>query len=352
MVYVGQRITNSVTGQTILFQATDAETDGERFQAEGIFRTGGFAGVLHVHPYQEEHVEVTQGTAGFRLGRRRLQLGEGERIRVPAGTPHTFWNAGADEMRVIFAFRPALRVTGQFYAFYFGLAQAGQAGRNGLPRIWQMALQANEFSDHVRLASPSWAIQRLLFMVLRPIARLLGYRSLDFSEQEPHRMQGLGDREVLRAELAATRAAFHELLDGLTDDDLRRQSANPAWTVGAVLTHLVWSLELLPREVASARRGKGMYNIPPFLRDRLNAIATRLSARGQTVQKLRRRYDTAYDATRHTLERVRGDEFDRGARFWSEGFRDIRDLFHAPAHHLTEHGDDVRQAVAIRQAGA
>jgi hypothetical protein len=26
-----------------------------------------------------------------------------------------------------------------------------------------------------------------------------------------------------------------------TDDDLRSRSASPAWTVGAVLTHLVWS---------------------------------------------------------------------------------------------------------------
>ncbi|HET8626988.1 MAG TPA: DinB family protein [Thermomicrobiales bacterium] len=154
------------------------------------------------------------------------------------------------------------------------------------------------------------------------------------------------ERETIRAELAATRAAFHRLLDGLTDDDLRRQSGNPAWTVGAVLAHLVWSLALLPREVAAARRGKGMYNFPPFLRDRLNATATRLGGRGQTVRSLRSRYDAAYEAALRTLDGVRDDEFGLGATFWSEGFRDVAGLYRAQADHLAEHGDDIRRAVA------
>ncbi len=152
-------------------------------------------------------------------------------------------------------------------------------------------------------------------------------------------------REVIRTELASTRAAFHALLDGLTDDDLRRQSGNPAWTVGAVLAHLVWSLSLLPREVMGARRGKGMYNLPLFLRDRLNATATRLGGRGQTVQKLRHRYDTAYAVALSTLDGVSDNEFRLGAHFWSEGFCDIAGLYHAQTHHFTEHSEDIRRAV-------
>jgi len=181
MTQVGQRIENPVTGQTIIFRATGQETNGEVFQAEGIFRPGGFAGVPHYHPFQEEHFEVMQGTACFKVGRRQVQLGPGETIVVPAGQPHTFWNAGQDEMRVIFEFRPALPSTERFYEFYFGLARAGKAGKNGLPSIWQIALQVDEFADHVRLANPPWWIQRVTFTLLRPIALLLGNRRLDFS---------------------------------------------------------------------------------------------------------------------------------------------------------------------------
>jgi mannose-6-phosphate isomerase-like protein (cupin superfamily) len=184
MVYRGQRIENPITGQTMIFLEMGEDTNGEVFKMEGIFRPGGFAGPVHVHPFQEERFAVTQGTAGFKVGGKRLQLGPGERIVVPAGRPHTFWNAGTDEMRVEMEFRPALAAaTGQFYEFYFGLAQAGMAGKNGLPSIWQIALQAEQFSDHVRLVSPPWAVQRMTFAILKPIARLLGYRP--FIPQQP-----------------------------------------------------------------------------------------------------------------------------------------------------------------------
>jgi uncharacterized protein (TIGR03083 family) len=153
------------------------------------------------------------------------------------------------------------------------------------------------------------------------------------------------DRHAIRERLSSTRAGFHALLDGLTDGDLRRPSGNPAWTIGAVLTHLVWSLELLPREVAGARKGKGMYNFPPMVRDALNAWATRLGARGQTLDSLRRRYDAAFATALATLDGVADDEFQFGARFWSEGFRDIAGLYAGQVDHLAEHGDDVRRSV-------
>ena len=181
MAQIGQCIENSVTGQTIIFRATGQETNNEVFQAEGIFKPGGFAGVLHLHPFQEERFEVLQGTAGFKIGHNSVQLGPGEKIVVPAGQPHTFWNAGQDEMQVIFEFRPALPSTARFYEFYFGLARAGKARKNGLPSIWQIALQVDEFADHVRMVSPPWWMQRVIFTLLKPVARLLGYRRLDYT---------------------------------------------------------------------------------------------------------------------------------------------------------------------------
>ncbi len=181
MAQQGQRIENPVTGQTIVYRATGEETDGALFEAEGIFRPGGFAGALHVHPCQEERFVVTQGTAGFTIGGEQVRVGPGKEIVIPAGRAHTFWNAGSEEMRVIFAFRPALASTARFYEFYFGLAQAGHAKKDGLPSLWQIALQAAEFADHVRLARPPWCLQRIIFALLRPIAHLLGYRCLVYA---------------------------------------------------------------------------------------------------------------------------------------------------------------------------
>lgn len=75
------------------------------------FRPAGFAGVDHIHPRQDEWFEVVEGRAAFRVNGRETILGPGETIDVRAGTPHTFWNAGDDEMRVIFEFCPALEPT-------------------------------------------------------------------------------------------------------------------------------------------------------------------------------------------------------------------------------------------------
>ena len=152
-------------------------------------------------------------------------------------------------------------------------------------------------------------------------------------------------REEIRAELAPARVVFLELLGSLTDADWRRATSNPAWAIGHLLHHLVWSLEQLPREVESARRGKGMFNFPRFLRDPLSAAYTRLGARRQSLTTIARRYDAAYAAALRTLDEVRDDEWRRGAPFWGEGFIDIEGLFRAQAHHLAEHHKDIIAAL-------
>lgn len=152
-------------------------------------------------------------------------------------------------------------------------------------------------------------------------------------------------REEIRAELATTRAAFLELLGTLSDADWQRPTSNPSWHVGHLLHHLVWSLEQLPREVASARRGKGMFNFPRWLRDPLSALVTRLGARGQSLTTIARRYGTAHAATLRTLDTVRDDEWHLGAPFWGEGFITIEGLVRAQVPHLAEHRQNILAAL-------
>lgn len=148
-------------------------------------------------------------------------------------------------------------------------------------------------------------------------------------------------RITLLTLMEETRAGFHTLLDRLDDDDLRRQSRNPRWTNGAVLTHLILSLKFIPREVAAARRGKGMFNFPPFLFDPINAVASSVLARRQTRQSLRKRYDDACAAAVRALDDVTADELGFGANFYGRGFHTVRALFESQARHLAEHGADI-----------
>jgi quercetin dioxygenase-like cupin family protein len=172
MAHTGDVIENPVTGQRLVFLVTSADSDGELFAAEGIFPPGGFAGVPHVHPHQDECFEVLAGRAAFDIDGGRHVLAAGNTIDVPKGTKHTFANAGEDEMRVRFEFRPALASTDQFYELYFAFAQQGRVNTKAMPGLLDIATVWPVTSEHAVLATPPAIIQHALFRALAPVARI------------------------------------------------------------------------------------------------------------------------------------------------------------------------------------
>jgi hypothetical protein len=130
---------------------------------------------VHVHPHQESGAEVVSGSLVFEVAGERRRLGAGDRIRVPANTPHRFWNDGGEDARSIQFFSPALDIA-SFFETYFALAQQGKLDDKGVPRPLQIAVMTPEFADEIRPVSPPWPILLALTAVLGPIARLRGYR--------------------------------------------------------------------------------------------------------------------------------------------------------------------------------
>ena len=94
-------------------------------------------------------------------------LPAGESVTVPPGTPHTIWNAGDGEVQKLVEFRPAL-VT------MFGLARDGKTDKRGRPSLLRFAAGASEYSMY--LAGRPIHLQKALFVVLLPLARLCGYQ--------------------------------------------------------------------------------------------------------------------------------------------------------------------------------
>lgn len=147
----------------------------------------------------------------------------------------------------------------------------------------------------------------------------------------------LTDRATLRVGLEATRAAFHEHLDAVSGEPWRQKCPGSAWTMAEVFVHLTGALEYLPQEVAMARQGKGMFNIPKPLRDPLSYWMTRFIARNSTPMSVRQRYDAAMDATLEALRTVPDTDWELGANFYGEGFYTVAELFQTPGEHLAEH---------------
>jgi mannose-6-phosphate isomerase-like protein (cupin superfamily) len=173
---VTDTIVNPLTGYTLTFlEATD-----ELFRFREVALPSTYGPALHVHPLQQERFEVIRGSIEFVMGSHKVVCHPGESVVVPAGVAHTFNNAGDGEAEMFGEYRPGLpEHSRRFFEVYFALARAGLTDAKGLPNIWQIAVEMPMMSDHVRLASPPWAVQRLVLALLRPIARLMGFRPFE-----------------------------------------------------------------------------------------------------------------------------------------------------------------------------
>ena len=174
MIRTGTVIENPVTGERIVFRKTSRDTGGQAVVIETFVQPDGFVAAAHVHPSQEERFEVLKGSVGFRIGREKLVAGPGQRITVPAGTAHRFWNAGDDLAHFVCEIRPALQFESLLETM-FALAVDGKTNKKGMPNPLRLAVIANAHFDTVRLPFPPAILQRIGLALGSPAGRLLGY---------------------------------------------------------------------------------------------------------------------------------------------------------------------------------
>ena len=151
------------------------------------------------------------------------------------------------------------------------------------------------------------------------------------------------DREAVRAELEATRTAFHDLLKSLSPEDWKRKSGNSAWTVGQLMWHIPWATGYLPRVVAACRKGKG-FNPPAWLMDPVNVLVTRLGSRGATPESVAAKYDATHATLIACLEGVKDSEWQLSVRSFGDRYT-IESAFHGVAEHFREHEADIRKGL-------
>jgi mannose-6-phosphate isomerase-like protein (cupin superfamily) len=63
---------------------------------------------LHLHRSDDEAWFVLEGRLGFRVGDQEREVGAGESILVPRGTPHSYWNAAAEPARYLLVMTPRI----------------------------------------------------------------------------------------------------------------------------------------------------------------------------------------------------------------------------------------------------
>ena len=174
MIRSGDTIYNPVTGESITFHQTSADTNGEAVVIECAVQPNDFVTAAHVHPFQTERLSVISGRLGMKVGRKKLQLERGDVAVVEPGKPHKLWNIGEDELRFVCEMRPA-RQFESLVETMFALAADGNTNKRGMPNPFRLAVIARAHFDTVRLPNlPAW-LQRVGLALGAPVGRLIGY---------------------------------------------------------------------------------------------------------------------------------------------------------------------------------
>ena len=64
---------------------------------------------LHLHRSDDEAWIVLEGRLGFQIGDSEREVGAGELLLVPRGTPHSYWNAHSQPTRYLLVMTPRIR---------------------------------------------------------------------------------------------------------------------------------------------------------------------------------------------------------------------------------------------------
>jgi len=170
----GDTLVNPVTGETVYFRRSSADTAGELVEIEVTVQPGGGVAAAHVHPFQTERFEVLQGTFEFRRGRRKVTATAGDVVTVEPGTVHSFRNVGETLASFVCEVRPALQFE-RFIETMFGLAADGKTNGKGMPSPLRLAVIANAHFDDLRLPYVPALAQKAALAAGAAVGRLAGF---------------------------------------------------------------------------------------------------------------------------------------------------------------------------------
>jgi quercetin dioxygenase-like cupin family protein len=173
MAYRGKKIDNPAAKMSIHFLLTKNDTGGLLLEMEATYQPHSAEPVMHYHPLQEEDFTVLEGELTVNVKGVLTVLKCGDSLHIAPGVWHAMWNNTNNKTVVNWQVRPAMD-TEHLLETAAGLATDGKVNKKGMPPILQVALMANKYSKVFRLSKPAFAVQKIVFKVLSPIARLAG----------------------------------------------------------------------------------------------------------------------------------------------------------------------------------
>lgn len=138
-------VIENCVGEKIIFHSVQKEADGDKVIVEN-FVTPGHGPLMHSHFLQDEALTVVKGKIGYQiLGQDEQYAGEGETIVFKRGTPHRFWNAGADILNCKGWIQPANTIVFFLSAIYAAQNKSGKSQPETFDGAYLMTRYAKEY---------------------------------------------------------------------------------------------------------------------------------------------------------------------------------------------------------------
>jgi mannose-6-phosphate isomerase-like protein (cupin superfamily) len=154
------------------------KADGDGIWVELILAPHAPGPPAHVHTRFAETFVVVQGDLSLLVGDQVKVIHAGEEFTVPPGTPHRPFNPTGNEVVVRGPLTAKYALPRDFVLFLsqmYGFMDESPAHTKPPSILLQMSIFAPRYDSW--LAKPPLVIQRVLYALVRPIARSLGYRS-------------------------------------------------------------------------------------------------------------------------------------------------------------------------------
>ncbi|MFF7650899.1 cupin domain-containing protein [Streptomyces sp. NPDC007983] len=199
----GEVYENPRCGERIVVRTPASESGGKRSVMDLYVEPGGFAAGEHIHPISHERFTLVRGKLAVIQGGRKTVLDKvGQSILIQPGIEHRWWNPTGDKTYAICeVIGNGTRFEQMVMRQLFCLAQDGKTNAEGMPKLLQRAVTSLEFQDVLRFVKPSWKRQRILYEILAPVARRLGYMGCnpEYMNRKPSEVAILEDlpEEVL-----------------------------------------------------------------------------------------------------------------------------------------------------------
>ena len=132
----------------------------------------------HIHTTFPEKFIVAEGTLSLLVNGEKKTLRAGESLLIPPGTPHKPFNETDSPVVVKGPFTPEYGIPEQFTVFLtqaYGFFDESESNIQPPKALFQMSRFSPKYDSW--LARPPVFLQKALYFVIGPTARLLGYRT-------------------------------------------------------------------------------------------------------------------------------------------------------------------------------